>query len=200
MSEKIGNINRLVDSPNEGNPIIRTSPENAITGYEQGFGINSMLWFVKLDGKFFQGHYEPFSNSYTSLEAQDFSSFNLTGFVFGQPVKDTLTLYGFCMYQGVRFEAQDKTYSYPVYGIGGQYKLRNHTFGINWVFPGTKDFVYSKTITETPELYATTNNSFDVRYFIQFIYSYNFNKGKNVKKIDHKPDVESDTKGGGIQN
>jgi hypothetical protein len=104
------------------------------------------------------------------------------------------------MYRGIKYDAQSKTYSNPVYGFGGQYKLNNHTFSINWVFPGMSDFTYARTVTETPELYAETSNNFDVNYFIQFIYDYNFKKGKSVKKIGHKSDVESDSKSGGIQN
>lgn len=200
ISKKIGSINRLVDSPNGGSPIIRTSPDNILTGYEQGFGFNSMLWFVKLDGKIFQGHYNEYNNTFSKIEARNYSSYNATCFVFGQPIKEKLTLYGFLMYQGVRYDAQSKTYSYPVYGTGTQYKLNNHTFSVTWVFPGTKDYIYNKTITETTDLYTKTNNNFDVRYYIQFVYAYNFKKGKSVKKIGHKADVESDTKSGGIQN
>ena len=200
ITQKIGTINRLIDLPNTGNPVIKTSPENILTGYEQGIGLNSMLWFVKLDGKIFQGHYNEYSNAYSTIDARDYFSYNLTGFIFGQPIKDKLTFYGFLMYQGVRFDAQSKTYSYPVYGIGGNYKLNNHIFSVNWVFPGLKNYTYNKAITETPVLYSQTSNNFDVRYFVQFVYAYNFKKGKSVKKIKHETEVESDTKSGGIRN
>lgn len=200
ISKKIGTLNSLVDLPDTGGPFLRTSPENVLTGYEQGLGLNSMLWFVKLDGKIFRGHYNAFSNGYTTIKSRDYHSYTMTGFIFGQPIKEKLTFYGFMMYQGVRFDAQSKTYSNPLYGVGGNFKLNNHTFGINWVFPGAKNYTYSKTITETPVLTSEISNNFDVRYFIQFIYSFNFKKGKSVKKIGHETEVESDTKNAGIKN
>ncbi|NBC82206.1 MAG: TonB-dependent receptor [Bacteroidetes bacterium] len=200
ISEKIGTLNRLVTLPNSDNLFIRTSPDNVLTGYEQGLGLNSMLGFVKLDGKVFQGHFNKYSDGNTTIDSHDYFSYNLSGFVFYQPIKEILTIYSFGMYQGVRFDAQSKTISHPVYGAGGNYKLDNHTFAINWVFPGIKDYTYDKVITETPALYSKTSNNFDVRYFVQFVYSFNFKKGKSIKKIGHKSDIESDTKGGGIQN
>ncbi len=198
ITNKIGTINSLTEV--DGTPIISTSPENVLTGYEQGFGINSMLWFVKIDGSIFKGHFNEYSNDFTKIEARDYYSYNATAFIFGQPIKEKLTLFGFFMYQGPRFDAQSKTTSEPIYGFGGQYKLNDHTFSVNWVFPGNKNYTYNKTVTETPELYSEASNNFDVQYFIQFVYAYSFKKGKTVKKIGHKTDVESDTKGGGIQN
>ncbi len=200
ITNKISTVNQLEDLSNESGTILTTRPENVLSGYEQGFGFNSMLWYFKVDGKLFKGHYNDYDNVYTQIDAQDYYSYNVTAFSFWQPIKDTLTLFGFLMYQGVKYEAQSKTYSNPVYGFGGQYKLNNHTFSVNWVFPGTKDFIYSKTVTETDQLYSEAKSSFDVRFFIQFIYSYSFNKGKSVRKIGHKTDVESDTKSSGIQN
>ncbi len=199
ITNKISTVNQIEDL-GQSNSILTTQPENILSGYEQGVGFNSMLWYFKLDGNFFKGHYNEYTNAYTTIEAQDFYSYNVTGFTFWQPKKDTLTLFGFMMYQGVKYEAQSKTYSNPVYGFGGQYKLSNHTFAVNWVFPGTTDFIYNRVVTETDQLYSEVKNTFDVRFFIQFVYSYTFNKGKNIRKIDHKTDVESDTKGGGIQN
>lgn len=199
LSKKISDVSTLEELPN-GLFVTRTAPENVLTGYEQGIGVNSMLWFVKLDGKIFRGHYDEYTSSTGTLAAQDYSSYNLTGFVFAPVKKDVLTVYAFLMYQGVRYEAQRKIYSNPVYGLGGQYKLKNHTFGVNYVFPGMKTYTYNRTVTDTPDIFYETSNNFDVSAFVQFIYSYSFKKGKSVKKIGHKTNVESDTKSGGIQN
>ncbi|MFW5657539.1 MAG: TonB-dependent receptor domain-containing protein [Bacteroidota bacterium] len=200
ISDKIGSLTRLASLPDRDNAVVRTSPENLLSGYEQGIGFNSMLWFVKLDAKLFRGHFNEYSNDFSTVEARDYSSYNITSFVFGQPIKEKLTVFAFLMYQGIRYEAQSKTYSNPVYGAGTQYRLNNHSFVVQWVFPGADEYTFSKTITETPELYSESSSNFDVSYFIQFVYAYNFKKGKAVKKIGHEVEIESDTKSGGIQN
>jgi hypothetical protein len=90
--------------------------------------------------------------------------------------------------------AQTKTYSIPFYGFGAQKQIKDHSFGVFWLLPFSKNINFQKTITETPAFNSRNIIGFDVSNFIQFSYSYKFNKGKNVKKIDHKIDVESDSK------
>jgi hypothetical protein len=94
--------------------------------------------------------------------------------------------------------AQSKTYNMPMYGFGAQKEAGNHNFGFFWLLPFSKDVEFSKTITETPYLYNRNIIGFDISYFIQFSYSYKFNKGKSVKKLNRKPEIESDSKKTGI--
>jgi hypothetical protein len=63
-----------------------------------------------------------------------------------------------------------------------------------WLLPFSRNITFQKTITETPAYDSRNIIGFDVSNFIQFSYSYKFNKGKNVKKLDHKVEVESDSK------
>jgi hypothetical protein len=82
----------------------------------------------------------------------------------------------------------------PIYGFGGQKQLKNHSVGVFWLLPFSKDVKFNRTITETPVYTAENTVGFDVSKFIQFTYSYKFNKGKNVKKLNRQVQVESDSK------
>ncbi len=200
FSDRISTVNTLDEVSNSETTILKTYPDNVLTGSQKGIGLNSMLWYLKLDGDIYKGHYNAFNSDYTQIKARDYLSYNATAYAIWQPLKDTLTVVGFVMYRGVNYAAQSKTYSNPLYGFGGMYKLKNHTFAVNWLFPGTKDFNYSRMVTETDNLYSEVKSSFDVKYFIQFTYRYSFHKGKNIKKVGHKSRVESDTKSSGIPN
>jgi hypothetical protein len=76
--------------------------------------------------------------------------------------------------------------------------MKDHTLGVFWLLPFSKDIKFQKKETDTPAYHNTNTIGFDVSYYIQVMYSYKFNKGKNVKKIDRKIDVESDSKTKGI--
>jgi hypothetical protein len=69
-----------------------------------------------------------------------------------------------------------------------------------WVLPFSTHVRLSRTETETTGFSSTNIIGFDVSNYIQFMYSYKFNKGKNVKKLDRKIDVESDSKTKAIMN
>jgi len=97
-------------------------------------------------------------------------------------------------YNGVNINAQSKTYSLPLYGLGGQYQLKSHSFGVFWLLPFSHTVNFQRTETETPVYNSTSSTGIDIANFIQFQYSYKFNKGKNVKKLDRKVQVESDSK------
>ena len=94
--------------------------------------------------------------------------------------------------------AQSKTYNMPLYGFGAQKEAGDHNLGLFWLLPFSKDIEFIKTITETEFLYNRNIIGFDISWFIQFNYSYKFNKGKSVKKLNRKIEIESDSKKGGI--
>jgi hypothetical protein len=97
-------------------------------------------------------------------------------------------------YEGVSINAQSRTYSIPFYGPGIQKQMKNHSIGVVWVLPLSTDVRLSRTETGTSAYSSTNIIGFDASNYIQFMYSYKFNKGKNVKKLDKKIDVESDSK------
>jgi hypothetical protein len=204
ISQKIGNISYMAPSSITKLPVLHTKPENVQSGYERGFNINAMLFFFNINARLFQGHSDKYSyfngSGSDTLKSQNYSSYSITSYAFKQFFNKKLTAFIFLSYNGVNVNGYTKTYSNPMYGLGAQRVAGNHTFGMFYFLPFKKNFEMSRSVTEMPGFYNKTISSFDVSYYIQVMYSYKFNKGKAVKKLNRKVEVESDTKGGGIRN
>lgn len=197
LSDKISSSNKLVVSPITGNMVMQTKPYNLLTGIEKGGGFNAMLWFFNVNFRYFTGQFDSYNNGEIIIPKRDYSSYSVTTNAFYQ-FKNKITAFLFLNYNGVTVNAQSKSYSMPFYGFGAQRQAGNHSYGFFWLLPLSKDITFNKTITETEFLYSKSTTGFDVSYFIQFMYSYKFNKGKSVKKLNRKVDVESDSKTEGV--
>jgi len=108
------------------------------------------------------------------------------------------TAFAFLSYNGVNVNARSRTYNHPFYGPGIQTQIKNHSLGVVWVLPLSTNVRLNRTETETPEYSSTNIIGFNASNFFQFSYSYKFNKGKSVKKLNRKVEVESDSKGGAL--
>jgi hypothetical protein len=125
----------------------------------------------------------------------NYFSYSITSYAFAQlDKKKTATAFVFLSYNGVNMNAQSKTYSIPLYGIGIQKQLKDHSIGIFYLLPFSRKVEFSRTVTETPAFYSRNITGIDISNYIQFSYSYKFNKGKSVKKLGRKVEVESDSK------
>lgn len=197
---KIGSRYSLITSPVTGSITTTTKPFNLLSGYELGGGVNAMLWVININARFYKGHFSEYREGLFSIPSRDYFSWsaNSTAYKsFGKNKKTTA--FAFLQYNGVTINAQSKTYSTPLWGIGGQQQIKDHSFGLVWLLPFYSDIRLNRTETETPAFKSTNTVGFDVSGFVQFIYSYKFNKGrKSVKKLDRKVEVESDSKTQGI--
>ena len=198
LSDKTSTSNELIESPIDNKTAILSKPYNLLSGYERGGGVNGLLWFVGLNARIFQGHFLEYKGPGIVIPERDYSSYSITTQVFHKLEKLKLTGFFFLNYNGISVNAQSKTYNLPFYGFGAQKEAGDHNFGFFWLLPFSKDIEFSKTITETEFLYNRNIIGFDVSWFIQFSYSYKFNKGKSVKKLNRKIEIESDSKKGGI--
>jgi len=198
FSNKIGNKYALKESPLTNKLAMFNSPANILTGNEKGIGLNAMMWFVNINGTFYSGHYNRYTDSLSTVDARNYQSYRITSYAYAPLLKKKLNVFAFVSYNGVTINAQSKTYNAFLYGLGANSTIKNHTFGFFYLLPFSKDIVFSKTITETPFLYSKNTFAFDASWFVQVMYSYKFNKGRTVKKSSHKADVESDTKEGGL--
>jgi outer membrane receptor protein involved in Fe transport len=195
FSDKIGNRFSIIQSPISGAMTTLSRPFNLLSGYEFGGGLNAMLWYVNINARIFKGHYAGYTEPSFSIPPRDYFSYAITSTAFKTlDKKKKATVFLYLAYNGVNINAQSKTFSIPLYGFGGQYQLKNHTIGIFWLLPFSKDVRFQRTETETPAYSSTSITGIDIANFIQFSYSYKFNKGKNVKKLDRKVEVESDSK------
>jgi ferric enterobactin receptor len=200
ITDKIGIRNTEITATN-GTTTMLTSPGNLLTGNEKGGGVNAMLWFININARFFKGHFDEFKGATPaqSIKARDYSSYSINGYAYLQyPKKAKVTEFFFYNFNGVNINSQSRTYSMPIYGFGAQKESGNHSFGFVYLLPFYSNIEFSKTITETDYLYTDSRVGFNVSWFIQFMYTYKFNKGKSVKKVNRKVDIESDSKSDGI--
>jgi len=192
---KVGRLYQVLNNPVTNTLTTFTKPYNLLNGYETGGGINAMLWYVNISARIYKGHYDEYMDQSVVIPAVDYFSYSITSYAYAQPgKKKKTTAFLFLQYNGVDRNAQSKTYSIPFYGFGGQQQVKNHTFGIFWLLPFSTDVKLNRTETETPYYTSTNTIGFDVSNYIQFMYTYKFNKGKNVKKLNRKIEVESDSK------
>jgi len=197
ITDKISTTYRSAQLPDQREYTL-IAPENLLTGYRAGFGLNAMFGFFNLNGSVYKGYYNEYVDPLFTIEKQEYVSFRLNSYIYAPVFKKKFHVFAFLSYNGVDVNAQSKTYSTPFYGFGGQKKYKKHTFGFFYFLPFGKELRISETITEAPNYYSKGTNNFDVSYYVQFSYSYNFSKGKSIKKLKRKSEAESDTKGGGI--
>jgi len=199
FTDKVGKEFLIITSPISGNLTTFNKPFNLLTGYESGGGVNAMLWYVNINARIYKGHFNEYTGQNIFIPSVDYFSYALTSYAFIQlDKKKTATAFTFLSWNGVSRNAQSKTYTIPFWGFGGQKQLKDHSFGIFYFLPLSGKVNLSRTETETSGFSSKNIIGFNASNFIQFSYSYKFNKGKNVKKLDHKVEVESDSKSNAI--
>jgi outer membrane receptor protein involved in Fe transport len=195
FTNKVGRRYLVINSPVNNELTTITKPFNLLSGYETGGGINAMLWYVNINARIYKGHFNEYNGQSIFIPSVDYFSYSITSYAFAPLAKNKkTTAFVFMSFNGVNRNAQSKTYSIPFYGLGMQQQIKDHSFGIFYLLPFSRNINFQKTLTQTPAYDSRNVIGFDVSNFIQFSYSYKFNKGKNVKKLDRKIDVESDSK------
>ncbi|MCU0457164.1 MAG: TonB-dependent receptor [Bacteroidales bacterium] len=195
FKDRVSNRFSIITSPVNGLPTTLSKPYNLISGYEYGGGVNAMLWYVNINARIWNGHYDRYSEGGFTIPARDYFSYSVTGYSFVNfDKKKKTTAFLYVAYNGVNIDAQVKTYTKPLYGLGGQYQLKDHTFGVFWLLPFSGYVDYQRIETGTSVYSSTNTTAIDFAGFVQFSYSYKFNRGRNVKKLDHKVEIESDSK------
>jgi outer membrane receptor protein involved in Fe transport len=201
FSNKVGNVYQVISSPGNNFLTTFTKPFNLLNGNELGGGINTMLWFVNINARIYKGHFNEYVGPTSTIPSRDYFSYSITSYAYANlDKKKKITAFAFLSYEGVNVNAQSKTYNTPFYGPGIQAQIKNHTIGVVWLLPFSTNVKLNKTETETTGYTSTNIVGFDASNYIQFMYSYKFNKGKNVKKLDRKVEVESDSKSKAIMN
>jgi outer membrane receptor protein involved in Fe transport len=201
FSNKVGNQYLVINSPVDNTLTTFTKPFNLLNGYELGGGINAMLWYININARIFNGHFNEYTGQSISIPARDYFSYSITSTAFANlGKKKKTTVFAFLSYNGVNVNAQSKTYNMPFYGPGVQTQLKDHSIGVVWLLPFSTHVKLTRTETETTAFTSTNIIGFDASNYIQFMYSYKFNRGKNVKKLDRKVEVESDSKSKAIMN
>jgi outer membrane receptor protein involved in Fe transport len=201
FSNKVGNEYLVISSPGSNSLTTFTKPFNLLNGNELGGGINTMLWFVNINARIYKGHFNEYTGTSSFIPARDYFSYSITSYAYANlDKKKKITAFAFFSYEGVNVNAFSKTYNTPFYGPGIQAQIKNHSIGVVWLLPFSTHVKLNRTETETTGYTSTNIIGFDASNYIQFMYSYKFNRGKNVKKLDRKVEVESDSKSKAIMN
>ena len=201
FSNKVGNEFLIINSPVNNTLTTFSKPFNLLNGYELGGGVNAMLWYININARIYKGHLNEYTGQSIFIPARNYFSYSITSYAFANlDKKKKTTAFVFLSYNGVNINAQSRTYSIPFYGFGFQKQIKDHSIGVFWFLPFSTDVRLSRTETEATAFNSTNIIGFDASNYIQFSYSYKFNKGKNVKKLDRKIDVESDSKSKAIVN
>ena len=199
FSDRTGSEYLVTRSPVDNSLITFTKPYNLLIGYELGGGVNATLWYINFNSRFYKGHINEYEGQTFTIPGRDYYSWSMTGAAyvsFGKNKKTTA--FAFLSYDGINMNARSKTYNHPFYGPGFQTQIKNHSMGVVWVLPLSTNVKLNRTETEAPEFTSTNIIGFNASNFFQFSYSYKFNKGRSVKKLDRKVEVESDSKSGAI--
>ncbi|HEX2970191.1 MAG TPA: TonB-dependent receptor [Bacteroidales bacterium] len=195
FTNKIGSRYNIIRSPIDGSVTTISKPYNLLDGYEAGGGINTMLWYVNINARIFKGHYNGYSEQSFSIPERDYFSYAITSYAFANlDKKKKSTAFLYLAYNGVNINAQSKTYSLPLYGCGFQQQIKDHNLGVFWLLPFSRTIKFQRIETETAAFNSTNVTGINMAAFIQFSYSYKFNKGRNVRKLDRKLEIESDSK------
>lgn len=195
FTDKIGNRFSVIISPETNALTTISKPFNLLSGYESGGGVNAMLWYININARIYKGHYNEYIGQSFNIPAVNYFSWSITSYAFAQlDKKKTATAFAFLSYNGVNMNAQSKTYSIPFYGLGVQKQLKDHSLGVFWFLPMSTNVRLNRTETSTPFYNSRNIIGFNASTYVQFSYSYKFNKGKNVKKLGRKVEVESDSK------
>ncbi len=199
ISNKIGQENILELIPSFGSQNYVAVSKNILSGYEQGLGLNALLFFFNINVRVYQGHYNSYTDNTTGTRIPfvNYSSFAINSYMYGE-LFYKISAFGFINYNGVSVNAQSRTTSTPFYGVGAQRTFGNSTFKFFWLLPFSKDITLSKTITNSPGFYSNTSYGFDVSDYVVVSYTYKFNKGRTVKKVVHEEESESDIKTQGL--
>jgi len=199
FSNRVGNEYKVTQSSVDNSLITFTKPYNLLNGYELGGGINATLWYVNFNARVYNGHINEYSGPTFTIPGRDYFSWSMTGAAYHSIGKNKkTTVFAFLNYDGVNVNARSRTYNHPFYGPGFQTQIKNHSLGLVWVLPLSTNVKLNRTETDTPGYTSTNVIGFNASNFFQFSYSYKFNKGRNVKKLDRKVEVESDSKGGAL--
>ena len=196
FSDKVSSRYSIITSPVNGLPTTLSKPFNLLSGYEYGGGVNAMLWYVNINARIWNGHFDKYSEGTFIIPEKDYFSYAITSYAFvNLDKKKKKTAFLYLAYNGVNINAQSKTYTLPLYGLGGQWQIKDHNIGVFWLLPFSKNIEYQRIETQAISYSSTNTTGIDFAGWLQLSYSYKFNKGRNVKKLDHQVQVESDSKG-----
>jgi outer membrane receptor protein involved in Fe transport len=194
FSDRVSNRYSIIRSPINGSLTTISKPFNLLSGNEFGGGVNATLWYININARIYNGHYSEYTEGTFTIPSRDYFSYTVTSTAYANPdKKKKITLFAYLQYNGVNIDAQSKTRTLPLY-VWATVAAEGHAVGLFWLLPFSKEIDYQIIETTTPAYTSTNTTAINFGNWFQFQYIYKFNKGRNVKKLGHKVEVESDSK------
>lgn len=176
--------------------------DNLGTADEFGLGVSASIkvnsWLMV--NPYFKGFYSrsnSFVNADFNIKAQE--DFGWMGNIYATAkLPKGFNLWCYATYASPVTSIQSTHYRDALYLVGLEKSIWKDKgkIGINWYEPFKTKFRFSRTVTQSTGIYQDDDNFVQLRTLISLKFTYRFNKGKEVKKLDRQKSLESDGKGG----
>jgi len=176
--------------------------DNLGTADEFGLGLSASIKVNKwlMINPYFRGFYShsnSFVNADFNIDAKE--DFGWMGNIYATAtLTKGLNLWCYATYASPVTSMQSTHYRDALYLIGLEKSIWKDKgkIGINWYEPFKSDFRFNRNVTKSPGLVQDDDNFVKLRTLISLKFTYRFNKGKEVKKLERQKSLESDGKGG----
>lgn len=173
--------------------------ENIGNGFEYGFNFSGS---VKISKKIqFNPYFAVFSKNYAAVDPYGIKKADKisyrTNFTIITNITEKLLFFTYFQYNSPYISSQKTTKRDPIYVFGLERNLFKNNKGkvsLTVINPFMKRFSVDNSITESVGYFQEQDIQVDVQPLMTVKFSYSFNKGQELKKIDRKREAESDGK------
>lgn len=181
------------------NGITESFNDNIGNGNEYGLNVSGS---VKITNKIqFNPYFAVFSKTLNGVELYDIREASKvswrTNFTIITNITDKLLFFTYLQYNSPYISAQRVIKRDAIYVFGlerNMFKNNNGKISLTVINPFMKKFSVENSVTETNNLRQEQDITVDVQPLVTVKFSYSFNKGKEIKKMDRKREIESDSK------
>ncbi len=176
--------------------------DNLGTADEFGLGLSASIKVNKwlMINPYFRGFYShtnSFVNADFNIDAKE--DFAWMGNIYATAtLTKGLNFWCYATYASPVTTMQSTRYRDALYLVGFEKSIWKDKgkIGINWYEPFKSDFRFNRVVAKGSGIYQDDDNFVKLRTLISLKFTYRFNKGKEVKKLERQKSLESDGKGG----
>jgi outer membrane receptor protein involved in Fe transport len=198
------NMFQRVVKVNENN-VLEMNTSNLGKGYEYGIGfsgtINATKWlllnpYVRVYRQHIEGNKSGQESGY-DIPVSNNSAWQTSMYAMAKLPKG-FALWTYATYNSPTVSLQNTNYRDCLYVFGVEKTIMKDKgkIGINWYEPFKTKFRFNRNVTENQFIYQDDDNFVRLSTLVSVKFTYHFNRGKEVKKLDRQKNSESDAKGG----
>ncbi len=176
--------------------------DNLGTADEFGLGVSSSLQVTKwlMLNPYVRGFYVRTNAVQTGeLTIDEQQDWGWMGSVFAQAkLPKGFALWSYATYNSPVRRLQSTNYRNALYLVGLEKSILKEKgkLGITWAEPFHSKFRFQRTVTENPNLYQDDDNYVNIKTLLILKFTYRFNFGKEVKKLELQRNLERDGRNG----